>query len=143
MMTLTFLEADDAVGGQFVDTLELLAHTNGPVHGRALNLQNVFDFIQHFDGVANFSVEFVDEGNNRRVAQTTNFHQLNSARLHTLGTINHHKCRIHCGKGAVSVFRKVLVAGCVEQIHHPASVRELHHGRGNRDAPLLLHGHPV
>ena len=35
------------------------------------------------------------------------------------------------------------MAGCVEQVHDAVPVRELEHGRGDRDAALLLELHPV
>ena len=143
VMALTLFKAHQSICCQFVDTLELLAHANRPIHWRALYLQDVFNLVQHLNRITDLPVEFVDEGNDRRVAQTTHLHQFDGARLNALGTVDHHQSGIHRGKGAIGVLGEIFVPGRIQQIHRSTRVGKLHHRRGNRDATLLLHGHPV
>ena len=90
-MALAFFKANNAICGQLIHPLKLLTHTNGPVHGRTLNLQNVLNFVQHLNGIANFPIELVNEGDDGSIPQTTNLHQLDGARLDALGAINNHQ----------------------------------------------------
>ena len=89
------------------------------------------------------ALEFVHEGKNGGVAQSANLHQLNGSVFDALGTVDYHQRRIDCGKNAVGVFRKILVAWGVEKIDDAVHGRKLHDRRGDRDAALLLHRHPV
>ena len=96
-----------------------------------------------FYGIAYFAIQFVYEGNNRRITQTTYFHKLNGSRLYSFGTVNDHKRRVYSGQGAVRIFGKILVAGRIEQVDHALIIGKLHDRCSYRYAPLLLHGHPI
>ena len=142
-VALASLVENGGVGEQVIDALEALAHTDGPGHRGALDLEHVLDFIQHFNAVADIPVQLVDEGQDRRVPQATHFHQLDGPLLHALGGINHHQRRIHGGEGAIGIFGEVGVAGGIQQVDRGPLVGKLHHRGGHGNAPLLLHLHPV
>ncbi len=128
---------------QVDDALEALAHADRPGDRGALDLQHVLDLVQQLDRVAALAVQLVDEGQDRRVAQAADLHQLDGAFLDALGDVDHHQRRIDRGQGAVGVLGEILVARGVEQIDDLALVRELHDRGGHRDAALLLQLHPV
>ena len=141
--TLPRGELMEHIGIQVVHPLEFLTHTHRPVDGCALNLQNLLDFVQQLYRVANIAVHFVDEAEDGRIAQTTDIHQLDGAILDTLGTVNHHQRRIDSGQRAIGILGEVLVPRGIQQVHYALSIGKLHHRRGDRDAALLLHAHPV
>ena len=74
-----------------IHTLEILTHTDWPGHGRTLDFEDVFDFIEHLNGVSDFSVKLVDKRQNRRISQPTDFHQFDRTIFHTLSTIDDHQ----------------------------------------------------
>jgi hypothetical protein len=129
--------------GNVVHPLEPSSHANRPGHRRALDAEHRFNLIQQFDRLAAFAVQLVDKGENGRLAQAADFHQLDGALLDALGAVNDHQGRVHGGQRAVGVFRKVRVAGRIQQVDDAAIVLELHHRAGDRDAALLLQLHPV
>ena len=43
---------------------------SGQLMARDFDVQDTFNFIQHFHRIANIAVHFVDESENRRIAQT-------------------------------------------------------------------------
>src|SRR5690554_769841 len=75
----------DGIGVEVVDPLELLAHAQGTVDGGALDLRQAFQVIEQLNAVADIPDELVDEGKNRRVAQSGDGHQLDGALFHALG----------------------------------------------------------
>ena len=77
----------------------------------------------------------------RRARQTSN--SLQRLRLDALGRVEHHHHGVDAGEHAVGVLGEVAVAGRVEQVDDVVAVRELQHGRADRDAPLALELHPV
>ena len=133
----------DRVFIEIVDTLEFFAHAERPVDRGAFDFKHSLDLVEHINSIANIAIEFVHKGKNGGVAQSANLHQLNGSFFDALGTVDYHQRRIDCGKDAVGVFRKVLVARSVEEIDYAVHVRKLHDRRGDRDAALLLHRHPV
>ncbi len=134
---------DDLVFSQVIHALEVAVAANRPGDRRGLDVQDRFDLVEQLDWVADVAVEFVDEADDGRVAQTAHVHQRNGTRLNTLTAVQHHQRRVHRGQGAVGVFREVFVAGGVEQVDHGVAIGELHHRGGHRNAPLLFHRHPV
>ena len=81
---------------------------------------------KNFEGAAHFTIEFVHERNNGRIAQTADVQQLDRLRLHAFGRINDHDRRIHSGQHTISVLGKVLVPGRVQQIDGVSAVLKLH-----------------
>jgi methyl-accepting chemotaxis protein len=115
----------------------------GQVIGRTANFQHIFDFVEQINRFAAITIQLVDKGENRRVAQAADFHQLDGALFNALGAVNHHQRRIHRRQGAVGVLGEILVTGGVEQVDDVIAVGELHHRRGDGDAALLFQLHPV
>jgi len=75
---------------QVKNTLEVFAHANRPGNRCAANPEYIFDFIHQIDWVATFAVQFIDEGDDRRIAQSTNVHELNGTFFDTLGAVDDH-----------------------------------------------------
>jgi len=128
---------------EVVDTLEGLAHADGPGHGSAFDLQFFFDLGQDVEGFHTFAIEFVDEGDQRRVAHPAHLHQFFGLGFNPFGVVDNHDRRINGSEHPVGILGEILVAGGVEQIDLVVAVGEFHHRGGDRDAALLFNGHPV
>ena len=76
-------------------------------------------------------------------ALAAHLEQLEGLGLDALGRVEHHHRGVGGGEHPVGVLGEVAVTGGVEQVHDAVAVRELQHGRGDRDAALLLERHPV
>ncbi|MCY1428457.1 hypothetical protein D9M71_443400 [compost metagenome] len=134
---------DDVVIGEVIHAFEVTVATNRPGDRRSLDLEDGFDFVEQFDRVADVTVEFVDEADDRRVTQTADVHQGDGPWLYTFTAVEHHQRRVHRGQGAVGIFGEVFVARGVEQVDHVLAIRELHDRGGNGNTTLLFHFHPV
>ena len=143
LVAVARLVANEAVARQQIHAPEGTARSDGPRHGCTLNGEHILDLVDQFHRITDFPIQLVDEREYRRVPHPADFQQPNGARLHPLGAVNDHERGIHRREGAVGVFGEVLVARRVEQIHDVRAIVKLHHRRGDRDAPLLLHLHPV
>ncbi len=128
---------------QVVQPTQAPPHADRPGDWGTGDPKNGFNLIQKLNRITNVAVDLVHKGENRRVAQPTNLHEFDGARLNPLGAIDDHEGGVDGRERAVSVFRKVLVPWGVQQVDHAALVRKLHHRGGHRDAPLFLHFHPV
>src|SRR5690606_24135134 len=133
----------NGVGIKVVDTLELLAVAQRPVDRCAADIQNSLDFVEQFDGLAGVAVQLVHKGENRSVAQTADFHQLDCTFLYTLGAVDHHQRGVHRRQYAVRVLREVFVTGGIEQVDDGITIGKLHDRGGHGNTTLLLHRHPV
>ena len=78
-----------------------------------------------------------------RFALAAHLEQLERLRLDALGGVEHHDRGVGGRQHPVGVLGEVAVARGVEQVEHVVAVRELQHRRGDGDAALLLHLHPV
>ena len=116
-----------------VNAFEVTAHADGPGNRRTLNSQDGLHLIKKLDGVANFPVELIDEGENRGITQATYFQELDRSRFDALGAVDHHERRVHGSEGTVGIFGEVFVPGRIEQIHDGVPIRELHHRGGHGD----------
>ena len=94
-------------------------------------------------GLAAGPVPLVDERDHRDAAGAADLEQLQRLRLHALGRVEQHDRAVDRGQHPVGVLGEVGVAGRVEQVDHVVAVVEPQRGRGDRDAALLLHLHPV
>jgi hypothetical protein len=133
----------DEILVKVIDALEFPTHADGPGDRRATDFENILDFVQQLDGFATVAIQFVDEGENRGIAQAADFHQFDGAFLDAAGAVDHHQRRIHGGQGAVGVFGEILMAGGVEQVDDAFAVGKLHHRGGDRNPALLFQFHPV
>ena len=139
------------VGGKqvelvFIDviyTLELCPLVDGPRQWAHMDFQFLLQFVEQVKRVAPLTVHLVDENDDRRVSHAAHVHQLSGLSLHTLGAVHHDDGRIHSRQRAVSVFGKVLVTWCVENVDLVTLVVKLHHRGGYRDTTLFLDVHPV
>lgn len=86
---------------------------------------------------------FVDERSHRDAAVAADVEESAGLFLQGLGRVDEHHRAVHRGQDAVGVLGKVRVTGGVQEVEHAPAVRELQHGRGDRDAAGLLHLHPV
>ena len=59
--------------GEFIGADEIAAAADRPVHRRRVERQRLFDLVQELEGVAGLPIHLVDEGDDRNVAQATNF----------------------------------------------------------------------
>ena len=128
---------------KMVNALEQFAAANRPGDRRAADLQLVFHFIQQLHRIADVAVEFVHERQDRRIAQTGDFHQLTGTILDAFRGIDNHQAAVHRRQGTVGILGEVFVARGIQQVNQAVVIRELHHGRGDGDTALLFHLHPV
>jgi hypothetical protein len=77
------------------------------------------------------------------VAQPADFQKFFSLAFHSLDRVDYHENRVDRGQGAIGIFGKVVMAGGIEKVYFMLPVVELNDRLGNRNAPLLIHFHPV
>ena len=141
--TAVALESEHMAARALEDAAEILAAADGPVHGIGRDAEHRLNLVQEIERVARLAVELVHEGEDGNTAQRTDAKELNGLRLNALRAINHHDGGVGGHERTVRIFRKVLVAGGVQDIHAATIVGELQHRRSHRDAALLLDLHPV
>ena len=135
--------ADEVAAGAIDQTTEALALTDRPVHRHGLEDELLLDLVEEFERVAAGTVPLVDERDDRDLAVAADLEQLAGLGLDALRAVEHHDRRVGGGEHAVRVLGEVAVTRCVQQVQDLLAVRELQHGRGDRDAALLLELHPV
>ena len=114
-----------------------------PGDGRGDDADLRLDLVEQLERVAARPVPLVDEGQQRQLTLPAHVEQLQGLRFDALGRVEHHDRGVGRREHAVGVLGEVAVTGGVEQVDDAVAVRELQHGRRDRDAPLLLEGHPV
>jgi hypothetical protein len=139
----TGIEHGDRIVIKVIDAAETLAHADRPGHGGGADAQHRFNLVEQVDRLAAFTVEFIDKGDDRRIAQPADVQQLDGLRFDAVDRVDDHQGRVHGRQGAVGIFGKVLVPGGVEQVDHAVAVGELHDARRHRDATLFFQLHPV
>ena len=142
-MTFTGLVEIGFIFIEVVNALEQLAAANGPGDRRAADFQLVFHFIQQLHRVADVTVKFVHKRQDRRIAQTGDFHQLTGTILDAFRGIDNHQTAVHRRQRTIGIFGEVFVPRSIQQIDQTVVIRELHYGSGNGDTALLFHFHPV
>ncbi len=123
--------------------LEQTAHAGRPHHRGAIQRELGRDFIHQFERAHAFAVDLVDEGDDRHVAHTADFKELQRLRFDAFGGVDHHDGAVGCRQRAIGVFGKIFMARRVEQIAGDAFVFKRHHGGRHRDAALLFDLHKV
>ncbi len=136
-------EAHQTVVQEVKHAAESLAHADGPCHRRTVDLQRLLDLLQDLERATHLPIELVDERNDRRMSQATDFEQLDRLRLDTFRCIDDHDGGIDGGQHAVRILGEVFVSRRVQQVDRLPVVLELHDRARHRDAALFLDLHPV
>ena len=137
------LKGNDATSLTIEHAAEIAAAADRPIHGIRIDTQDVFDLFHELKWIASLVVELVHKGEDGNVAQRTDLKELFGLGLDALGAVDDHDSSVGGHKGTVSILRKVLVTGGIEDVDAGAVVGELQHRGGNGDTALLLDVHPV
>ena len=137
------LEGDDAAGLTVEHSAEVLSAADRPVHGVGADAEHRFNLLHEIERVARLAVELVHKGEDGDMAQRAHLEELLRLRLDALCAVDDHDRGVRSHERAVGVFRKVLVAGGVENVHAIAVIGKLQHRGGHGDTALLLDVHPV
>ena len=73
-----------------VNSLEVDAAANGPIHGISSDTKLVFELLHEVVGTACLTVKLIDKGEYRDVSHCANLKQLPCLRLDTLCRIDYH-----------------------------------------------------
>ena len=130
-------------GAEIENAVEVLARTQRPGYRRAFDLEYGLDFVQQVERVTGVTVELVDEGHDRRIAQTADIQQFDSAVFHAARGIDDHQRRVDGSQRAIGVFREILVPRGVEQVDDALAIVKLHDRRRHGNTALLFDFHPV
>ena len=126
-----------------VHSFECGSHTDRPAERSHMYAQFRFKFIHQVKGVATFAVHLIHKHNDGRITHTTHVHQFTGLRFHSFGSVHHNDHTIHRCECTESIFGKVLVTGCIENIDFVITVFETHHRGSHRNSTLLFDFHPV
>ena len=126
-----------------VHSPEILTGGDRPVHRAGLNAQFFLNFFHQIKRVLGVPVHFIDEGKNGNVTHNADLKQFPGLVFHAFAGVDDHHGGVRCHQSAVSVFRKVLVAGGIQDVDAVTFVLKLHHRAGDRNTTLLFNLHPV
>ena len=140
---MALVEGEDGLTVPLVDTLELHAAADGPVHGVGADAELLLQLVDEVEGVSCLAIHLVDEGEDGDVPHGADLEELTGLGLDTLGTVDDHHRAVGGHEGTVGILREVLVAGGVQNVDAKALVLELHDRGGDGDTSLLLDLHPV
>jgi len=118
-------ESKDLLCITVIDTSKLLTGTNGPVYRAGCDSQFLLDLIQKVKGIIGIPVHFVDKGKDRDMTHHADLEQLTCLCLYTLGTIDHHNCRIRSHQGTVGILGEILMSRCIQNVNAVSIVMEL------------------
>ncbi len=137
------LEEVDLLVFPVENTLETRAIAERPIHGKRVDAEDGFQFVEEVEGRPCGAVELVHERENGDSTSAANLEKFPCLSLDALARIDDHDCGIHGGKHAVGVLGEIFVAGGVEDVDHAIFILELQNGGGNRDTALFFQLHPV
>jgi len=126
-----------------VDALEVRTGADRPRDGVTGNAEDALDLVHEVERVLAGPVELVHERHDWDLPHPADLEELDRLRLDALRAVDEHDGGVGGRERAVGVFREVVVARRVEEVHVVARVRELQHARRDRDAALALELHPV
>ena len=108
-----------------------------------MNAEHLFHLVHQVERRPAWKVHFIDQRQDRNLAEAADLEKLSRLRLHAFGGINHHDRTVGRRERPVRVLGKILVARRVEDVDDGVFVCELHRRRRNRNPPFLFHAHPV
>ena len=117
--------------------------SDGPIKGDGPDIESPLYLGQKGKRVNPFAVNFVDEGDNRKLSHAGNFKEFECLGFDPLGTIKKHDHRIHGLKGAKGVFAEILVARRIKNIECMVPVVKDQGTACHADPTLSLDFHPV
>ncbi len=122
---------------------EVSGDADRPGQGSGPQPDPCLDLVHQFQGMAAGTVPLVDHRNDRDPTVLTNLEQLQRLRLKAFRGVDEHHRGVDGRQHPVGVFGEVGVTRGIEQVDHAVAVWELQRRRCDRDAPGLLHLHPV
>ncbi|MNE21652.1 hypothetical protein D3C80_1148220 [compost metagenome] len=108
-----------------------------------MNIQGRFQFIQQFKRIFSVAVHFIDKNDHRSFPHATNFHQTFGLFLHPVCTVDHQNHTVDRSQCSVSIFRKVLVTGSIQNIDLFSGIFKSHYGSCNGNSTLLFNFHEI
>ena len=136
-------ELDEVPGPAVEHPLEVSGDADRPRQGSGPQPDPCVDLVHQFQGMAPGPVPLVDHRDDRDPTVLTHLEQLQRLRLKAFRGVDEHHRAVDGRQHPVGVFGEVGVARGVEQVDDAIAVRELQRRRRDRDAPGLLHVHPV
>ena len=136
-------EAGEHAGAAVDHAAQVAVRSDRPRGRRRAQIDLLLDLVEQFERLHAGPIELVEERDHRQVPRAAHLEQLQGLRFDALGRVEHHHHRVDGRQHAVGVLGEVAVAGRVEQVQLVVAVREVQRRRGDRDAALLLHVHPV
>src|SRR6185295_18352439 len=101
---------------------EIDAHPDRPRQQREVEREAGGNLVKQRERIVPLAVDLVDEGDDRDVAQPTDFEQLARLALNPLRGVDHHHGSVDRAQRAVSILGEVCVTGRIEQIEDNAVV---------------------
>ena len=108
-----------------------------------MDTQYFLYLIDEFERILGLAIHLIYKCKDRYTSHHTDLEQLDSLRLHTLGSIDDHHCGVSRHQCTVGVLREILVSRRVQNIYTIIIVVELQNRRCYGDSTLLLYLHPV
>jgi hypothetical protein len=123
---------------KIVNSLEALAHADGPGKRSTLDLEPILNLVEQPQRLQPVPVQLIDESDDGGIAHPANLHQLLRLRFHALGAVDNHQSAVDRREHPVGVFGEVLMTGSVQEVDFKVSIIELQHRRsdGNSAFPL-------
>ena len=124
-------------------TDEVSADTDRPRRWSDINRKILLNLIDDFKSVTAFAVHLVAKCQDGQITQAADFKKLLGLALNTLSTINDHHGGINGRQRPVRVFRKVGVAGRIDEVEAKILKVKRHCGSADRNPAVLLHLHEI
>ena len=107
------------------------------------DIQFLFNFFHQFKPVFPVTIHFIYKNNDRSIPHPADFRQFPGLFFNTIDAINHQYNAVHCRQCPISIFRKVLMAWCIQQIDELILVLKTHNRSGHGDTTLTLYFHEI
>ena len=124
--TVEFAEGEDLAFFAVVNTLEVDAAADGPVHRICADAELLLQLLHKIVGAACLAVKLIYKGEDGDIAHCAYLKKLSRLRLDALCRVDDHDCAVGSHQGAVSVLGKILVSRSVEDVYAVAVILKLH-----------------